>query len=118
MLLFDTARDLSFVTHIVLIWAVAGYILYRAGSYGVTVFMYVLYLLLFVWYGVCVLFDGCPLTHVENSISLSLYGVAFYPNYTFSDSMISSFIKDGWLYFPLAVTVIYQLTTHKRCVKR
>lgn len=39
----------------------------------------------FTWILVCYLADGCPLTHLENFISLYFKGYEIYPNYHWED---------------------------------
>jgi len=50
--------------------------------------------ILFVsWVLLNVLFDGCPLTHIENLITHAIYGVWPMPGYHFEDSWVGQTLK-------------------------
>lgn len=50
-------------------------------------------LLLVLWVVLNLVFDGCPLTHIENTITHSIYGVWPMPGYSFEDSWVNQGIS-------------------------
>jgi len=46
-----------------------------------------------LWVVLNLVFDGCPLTHIENTITHSIYGVYPMPGYSFEDSWVNMILK-------------------------
>lgn len=107
---FELAKEISFIIHIVLVFSLFGVFLIQGWRvFNPIIFMYKIYACIFVWYMICVMFNGCPLTYVENYLSYTFYGRHFYPDYNFNGSIVSVFIKTPSNYIPLVITVAYQL---------
>jgi len=51
--------------------------------------------LLVLWVMLNLIFNGCPLTHIENIITHSIYGVWPMPGYSFEDSWVNMIINSG-----------------------
>ena len=109
---FETAKDISFIIHMVFILSVFGTLLLIGWrKVTPTKMMYKLYFCILIWYVICRVFDGCPLTYLENYISFRIYGSTFYPDYDFNKSIVSVFVKNPSNYIPLFIVIAYQLIT-------
>jgi hypothetical protein len=107
---FELAKEVSFIIHIILVFSIFGAFLIQGWrKIGPVIFMYKIYGCILAWYLICKLFNGCPITYLENYLSVVFYGSYFYPNYSFKDSIVSVFIKTPSNYIPLVITVAYQL---------
>jgi len=107
---FELAKELSFIVHIILVFSIFSvFILNGWRRKNPIIFMYKIYACILAWYLICKIFNGCPITYLENYISFYFYGSYFYPNYDFRDSIVSVFIKNTSNYIPLFITVAYQL---------
>ena len=113
-MVFETAKTVSFIIHLILVFSVFSvFLLHNWRKTTLINLMYKLYICIFVWYFICVLFDGCPVTYLENYISYKIYGKYFYPDYNFSKSIVSTFIKDPSHFIPLFFVITYQLITYQ-----
>lgn len=103
---FEEAREAAELIHYAVILAVvAAIILYKPTLQRV---VYRSYLVFGVWVSLVYLTNGCPLTHLENFISLHIYGRQFYPNYEFSDSDVFALLsRNRDLVLPALLVLIF-----------
>lgn len=64
------------------------------------------YIAIAVWASICIIFDGCPLTLAENLISSRLYGIPFYPDYSFDTTDIKHLLAYRPFYYPLILLLV------------
>lgn len=89
---FDTAWKVSFWIHIII--AQGGFLFlsfYKFKNLKDSLIRIII--LLFLWILSNIIFNGCPLTHLENFIFLKIYGREIIPNYNFSQSWVHQLIS-------------------------
>jgi len=109
---FETAAILSLWTHYALFILGSTYFILRgyfASGGGIIKSIRNFYIIILIWGFSCIIFDGCPVTLLENYISLKIYGEAFYPGYSFDQSHFSTIFSRHTFYIPLIVGGILYL---------
>lgn len=104
---FETAKYIISIGHYVVcigigLWAS----FYKASSIPSAILRF--YGVILFWALLCLLFDGCPITHIENIWAYYHYSRPFYPEYSFDQSNISQILKWPNFYIPLGVLLLYK----------
>jgi len=90
----ETFCKVTFWIHIVI--AQGGFLLLSLYKYkGLMNTLLRVAVLFVLWVLLNVVFDGCPLTHIENIVTHKIYGVWPMPNYSFKDSWVNMILKFG-----------------------
>ena len=104
-MLFEKARILSEVLHYIISISILAFIcLYKNRDLLKGIIRF--YIAAAAWAILCYIINGCPLSHLENVISLHYYNKLFYENYGFERTDIKYLL--GWkqFYIPLALALI------------
>lgn len=110
-MLFEEAKLYSSILHyIIFITAFISVCLYK--NKGIFSFVQRFYIALGVWALICIIVNGCPLTMLENEISLHYYGKPFYEDYNFSRTDIKYILTWHILYIPLIVVLIIKAVNY------
>lgn len=102
---FEQAKLISSIAHYsISIFILIFGMLYRHGGFINIIFRF--YGLVIVWACICIIFNGCPLTRLENWASYNIYKIPFYPDYSFNSTDIKWLLIRSQFYYPLALALI------------
>lgn len=71
------------------------------------------YSILLIWGALTYAFQGCPITFLENKISVIFYGKPFYPNYKYESSDFYFLSRKYEFYIPLIILFLYKFAKLK-----
>lgn len=104
---YGTVKILTFSIHILIIILFYLPLFWKFWKKSIIELIVRIYIAMFTWFLICYFCNGCPLSYLENYISLKYYNIETYPNYKYEDSAAYKLVKFD-LYIPLLFIIVYK----------
>lgn len=109
---FEQAQFFSKCVHYCI---TVGFVIYVAikNFNSIDNFVIKMYSILLIWGALTYLFQGCPITFLENKVSTIFYGKPFYPDYKYESSDFYFLSRKYEFYIPLLIYFLYKFAKSK-----